>query len=63
MKILLINMWLLSPWNSSGKISGVGKPFILQGIFLTQELNLDLLHCRHNLYHLNHKGNPICGRL
>ena len=25
--------------------------FLLKGIFLTQELNLHLLHCRHILYH------------
>ena len=32
-------------------------PF-LQGIFLTQGLNLGLLHCRQILYHLSHQGNP-----
>ena len=31
----------------------------LQGIFPTQESNLDLLHCRHNLYHLNHQRSPV----
>ena len=30
----------------SGKNSGVGCHFLLQGIFLTQESNLGLLHCR-----------------
>ena len=45
---------LLCPWNSPGKNSGVGCHFLLQGIFLTQELNLGLLHCRWILYHLSH---------
>ena len=29
---------------------------VLQGIFLTQESNLGLLHCRWILYHLSHQG-------
>ena len=29
-----------------GKNTSVGCHFLLQGIFLTQELNLGLLHCR-----------------
>ena len=37
---------LLCPWDSPGKTTGVGCHFLLQGIFLTQELNLRLLHCR-----------------
>ena len=32
---------------------------LLQGIFPTQGLNLDLLHCRQILYHLSHQGSPI----
>ena len=28
---------------------------LLQGIFLTQGLNLGLLHCKHILYHLSHQ--------
>ena len=35
---------LLSPWNSPGKNTGVGCCALLQGIFLTQGLNLPLLH-------------------
>ena len=35
---------LLFPWNSPGKNTGVGCHFLLQRIFLTQELNLHLLH-------------------
>ena len=37
---------LYSPCNSPGQNSGVGCHFLLQGIFLTQRLNLDLLQCR-----------------
>ena len=31
---------------------------LLQGIFLTQELNRGLLHCRWILYHLSYEGSP-----
>ena len=31
---------------------------LLQGIFLTQGLNLGLLHCRQILYCLSHQGSP-----
>ena len=31
---------------------------LLQGIFPSQGMNLDLLHCRQILYHLSHQGNP-----
>ena len=34
------------PWDSLGKNTGVGCHFLLQGIFLTQGLNLGLLNCR-----------------
>ena len=37
---------LLCPWDSPGKNTGMGCHFLLQGIFLTQELNPGLLHCR-----------------
>ena len=37
--------WLLCPWNSSGKSTGVGSHFLLQGNFSTQGLNPCLLHC------------------
>ena len=36
-----------------------GWAFPSQGIFPTQGLNPSLLHCRQNLYHLNHKGSPL----
>ena len=35
----------------------IPHPF-LQGIFLTQGLNLGLLLCRQTLYHLSHQGSP-----
>ena len=38
--------WLYSPWNSPGQDSGVGSYSLLQGIFPTQGLNLDLPHYR-----------------
>ena len=34
----------LYPWDFLGKKTGVGYHFLLQGISLTQELNLHLLH-------------------
>ena len=34
---------LLCPWDFPGKSTGVGCHFLLQGIFLTQGLNLCLL--------------------
>ena len=37
------------------KNTGVGSLSLLQGIFLTQESNQGLLHCRRILYHLSHQ--------
>ena len=37
----------------------MGCHFLLQGIFLTQESNPGLLHCRQILYQLNGKGSPM----
>ena len=34
-----------------------GLPFLVQGIFPAQGLNLGLLHCRQILYHLSHQRN------
>ena len=34
----------------------MGCHFLLQGIFLAQELNPGLPHCRQTLYHLSHWG-------
>ena len=36
-----------------------GLPFLLQGIFSTQGLNLDLPHCRQSLYHLSYHFSPV----
>ena len=46
---------LLCWWDSPGKNTGVGHHSLLQRIFLTQGLNLGLLHCRQILYHLSYK--------
>ena len=55
----LITPWTLAcqalcPWDSPGKNTGVGCHFLLQGIFLTQEWNPGLLHCRQILYQLGY---------
>ena len=50
---------LYSPWNSPGQNTGVGSLSLLQGIFLTQELNLGLLHCRQIRYPLSYEGSPL----
>ena len=50
---------LLCPWNSPDKNTGVGCHSFIQGIFLTQGLNLDLPHCRQILYHLSHQGSLL----
>ena len=44
---------LLCPRDFPGKKNGLGCHSLLQGIFLTQGLNLGLLHCRQILYHLS----------
>ena len=49
---------LHSPWNSPGQNTGVGSLSLLQGIFPTQGLNPDLLHCGWILYQLSHQGSP-----
>ena len=49
---------LLCPWDSPGKNNGAGCHFLLQGIFLTQESNPGLLHCRQILYHLSYQEIP-----
>ena len=41
----------------SGKNTGVGCHFLLQGIFPTQGLNPGLPHCRQTLYRLSHHGS------
>ena len=37
----------------------VGSLSLLQGIYLTQELNWGLLHCRWILYQLSYQGSPL----
>ena len=41
---------------------GVGSLSLLQGIFLTQETNRDLLYCRRILYQLSYEGSPYGDR-
>ena len=41
--------------------TGVGSLSLLQQIFLTQELNQGLLHCRQILYQLSCQGKPSEG--
>ena len=36
----------------------MGSLSLLQGIFLTQELNGGFLHCRQSLYQLSYQGSP-----
>ena len=49
----------LHPWNFPGKSAGVDCYVLLQGIFLTQESNPGLPHCRQTLYRLSHQGTVI----
>ena len=44
--------------NSPSKNTEVGTHSLLWGIFLTQGLNLGLLHCRQILYSQSHQGHP-----
>ena len=55
---LFATPWTIQSWNSPGQNTGVGSLSLLQGIFPTQGLNPDLLHCRWILYQLSHKGSP-----
>ena len=55
-----VSVRLLHPWDSPGKITGVGCHFLFQGVFPTQGSNLGLLHYRQTLYHLSHKrASPL----
>ena len=52
---------LLCSWNSPAKNTGVGCHFLLQGIFLTQRLNMHLLcllHWQADSKPLRHLGSP-----
>ena len=44
--------------DSPGKNTGVDCHALLQGIFLTQESNWGLLHCKQILYQLSYQGCP-----
>ena len=48
---------VLCPWNSLGKNTGADCHFLLQEIYLTQQSNPGVLHCRKILYHLSHQRN------
>ena len=50
----------LLPFEPPGKPKNtrVGSLSLLQGIFLTQESNQGLLHCRWILYQLSYQGSP-----
>ena len=53
------SLWpLYYPWDSPGQNTGVSSLSLLQGIFLTQESNQGLLHCRQILYQLSYLGIP-----
>ena len=54
---------LLCPWDFSGKSTGVGCHFLLQGILPTQGLNLGLPHCRQTLLPSEPPGKPIKRKL
>ena len=48
---------LHSSWNTPGQNTGMDSCSLLQGIFLTQESNRGLLHCRWILYQLSYQGS------
>ena len=49
---------LLAEPQGKPKNTGVHSLSLLQWIFLTQELNQGLLHCRWILYQLSYQGSP-----
>ena len=51
--------WTIQSMEFTGQNTGVGRLFLLQGIFPTQESNPSLLHCRQILYQVSHKGSPF----
>ena len=61
---LFVTLWtveptrLLCPWDSPGKETRVGCHALLQGIFLTQGLNLHLLHQQAVSLPLSHLVSP-----
>ena len=55
---LQVNSLLSKPPGKPMNI-GVGSLSLLQGIFLTQELNWGLLHCKQILYQLSYQGSLL----
>ena len=49
---------LYSSWNSPDQNTGVGSLSFLEWIFLTQESNQGVLHCRQILYQLSYQERP-----
>ena len=50
------------PWDFSGKDTGVGCHFLLQGIFPTQRLNPCLLYWQVDSLPVSYQGNPNIGK-
>ena len=48
----------MDPWDSPGKNTGMGYHFLLQGIFLTEELNPCILHWPVDSLPLSPQGSP-----
>ena len=64
--VVSYSLWphgLYSSWNSPGQNTGVGSFSLLQGIFPTEGLNPDLLHCRRILYQLSSQRSPTGTKL
>ena len=62
--LTLVTLWTIAclallSMGFSSQETGVGCRFLLQGIFLTQDLNPGLLHCREVLYHLSYDGSIL----
>ena len=53
-----VRVYLICPWDSPCKNTGVGCHALLQGVVPTQGSNPGLLHCKQILYCLSHQGSP-----
>ena len=55
-----LTLWNPMDYTNHGILqnTGLGSFSLLQGIFLTQELNQGLPHCRQILYQLSYEGSP-----